>query len=385
MKNISVLVLFICFMSCQHKMTDGITVIDLKSAKSAEIPVSSYFSSVEYIPLESTKESIFKTQAEIFVSDKDIVVIDSRQILLFDRKTGKFKHTVGQFGQGPNEFDNLIGSTYYESSNTILVSKGNQWLEINCETGLSQTNNKPDVSDFMVYSSNSNLNKMYFRSMPPVLHSAKIHDNCYVGYIHNLSGDNPVKLIFYDRNGTILSKIPNYLTFENNENVMIQHPAFFYTSAKSILFKEMFNDTIFSLSEKNASPVYVFDLGGKGRAYSKQDEESNSNVYISINSFFEESDNFFFQYYYQSTPHVGVMNKKNLQVVISKNGYTDDFYNFMHLYPKYKNLSGEAICIISPEKVIEYFKNTTEVHTSLNHLRKVQEDDNPIIAIISPK
>ena len=385
MKNFSFLVLFICFISCQHKKTDEIIVIDMKSAKSGEIPVSSYFSSVEYIPLESTKETMFRPYAEIFVSDKDIVVIDDHQVLLFDRKTGKFNRTISQFGQGPNEYDDLMGSTYYESSNTILVNKGNKWMEINCETGLFQTNNKPDVSDFMEYSSNSALNALYFRSLSPVLYSAKIHDNCYAGYIHNMVGNNPVKLIFYDREGTILAKASNYLTFENNENVMIQYPAFFYTSAKSILFKEMFNDTIFSLSEKDASPVYVFDLDGKGREYSKQDEESNSNVYISINSFFEIGDNFFFQYYYQSTPHVGVMNKNNLHVVISKNGYTDDFNDFLHLYPKYQNLSGEAISIISPEKIIEYFEKTTEVHTSLNHLRKIQEDDNPVIAIISPK
>ena len=385
MKNIIFPVLFICLISCQQKITDRITVIDMKSANSAEIPVSSYFSSVEYIPLESTKETMFKPYANIFVSDKDIVVIDSRKILLFDRKTGKFKHTVSQMGQGPNEYDDSMGSTYYESSNSVLVNKGNQWMEINCETGLSQTNKKPDVSDFMAFSSNSDLNKLYLRSMPPILHSAKISDNRYVGYIHNMVGNNPVKLIFYDREGTILAKAPNYLTFENNEDVMIQYPAFFYTSAKSILFKEMFNDTIFSLSEKDASPVYVFDLGGKGRAYSKQDEESNSNVYIYINSFFEEGDNFFFQYYYQSTPHVGVMNKKNLQIVISENGYTDDFNNFIHLDPKCQNLSGEAICIISPEKIIEYFEKTTEVHSSLNHLRKIQEDDNPVIAILSPK
>ena len=65
--------------------------------------MSSYFSSVEYIPLESTKETMFATNTNIFVSEKDIVVIDNRQILLFDRKTGKFKRTVSHIGQGPDE------------------------------------------------------------------------------------------------------------------------------------------------------------------------------------------------------------------------------------------------------------------------------------------
>jgi hypothetical protein len=376
--------LFLLF-SCQERSSDELTVIDVKNGKSAEILLSEYFSSVEYIPLESKKETILSPSARFFVSEKEIIVID-KEILLFDKKTGEFKGTVSRQGQGPEEYSMLFRASYYDISNSVLASKGNQWIEINCETGQTKLVKKPDLSDMMRFSANDEKSAEFSMFMDPLMYSTKLNDDLYIGYVNNADGKNPMKLVYFDATGKIQLVIPNYLTFEGNDATMIFYAPIFDVSEDRTLFKEACNDTVFVLAEDKIMPVYLFDMGGKGLAYSEQDNEEKMANAMMIKMMYESANYLFFQYDYLTNKFVGVMDKSTGQVRLAKDGFANDLHDFLPLLPQYQNMQGEVISVIPAEKIIEFQENTNKgKHSALAHLENVQEDDNPVIAILIPR
>ena len=61
--------------------------------------------SINYIPLETTDQSLIGNIGKIYITPSNILIFDSKQtaILLFD-KEGKFIRKIGQKGRGPEEY-----------------------------------------------------------------------------------------------------------------------------------------------------------------------------------------------------------------------------------------------------------------------------------------
>ena len=55
-------------------------------------PVSDYFENIEYIPLETTKESLFGDVSEMVVTHDSYVIFDwdTKSVLFFKKEDGKF-------------------------------------------------------------------------------------------------------------------------------------------------------------------------------------------------------------------------------------------------------------------------------------------------------
>lgn len=85
---------------------------------------------VEYIPLETTDESLLQTPTSWSVSEDTIVIFDvlQRIIFLFDGQ-GKHIRTINRFGQGPEEYYNALhvdadfgkGEIYVEAYPKIII------------------------------------------------------------------------------------------------------------------------------------------------------------------------------------------------------------------------------------------------------------------------
>ena len=109
--TLAVISLFLVFSlpSCQQSSrsdyASGLPVIDLEK----EYPVKRIdiheIADVEYIPLETTDESLLQTPTSWSVSEDTIVIFDVLQhsIFVFDGQ-GKHIRTINRFGQGPEEY-----------------------------------------------------------------------------------------------------------------------------------------------------------------------------------------------------------------------------------------------------------------------------------------
>lgn len=83
-------------------------------------PVSDYFQNIEYIPLETTKESLFGDVSDMVVTGDSYVIYDwdTKSVFFFKKKNGKFL-TKKNFSQ-----DASINISYIKDSNSIIVNVG---------------------------------------------------------------------------------------------------------------------------------------------------------------------------------------------------------------------------------------------------------------------
>ena len=77
------------------------------------------FSSVTYIPLETTPECLIGSGSLLHVDESDILVwVNGSDIYRFDR-SGKFLHPIGRTGNGPGEHG-MLNSANYDRREKVL-------------------------------------------------------------------------------------------------------------------------------------------------------------------------------------------------------------------------------------------------------------------------
>ena len=83
------------------------------------------FMNVEYIPLETNDE--FITQGRVRAVGKEFILVQNwvrdGDIFVFDRTTGKGLRKINRRGQGPEEYQNVIGILLGELLKTILLTQ----------------------------------------------------------------------------------------------------------------------------------------------------------------------------------------------------------------------------------------------------------------------
>jgi len=103
--------------------------IDLSPTSFAKehVNLSEIGSSIEYVFLETTKESIIGSLGKLRFSENFILAYDDQiiNLKLFSRN-GKFIRTIGRCGKGPGEFIGIEDCTINEQENRIIVSAGFQ-------------------------------------------------------------------------------------------------------------------------------------------------------------------------------------------------------------------------------------------------------------------
>ena len=88
-----------------------VPVIDIENAiqNPQELLLSDFGEKISYVSLETTDESLVKllSGSKMIVTNPYIFIgEDQSPILCFDRNTGKFLRTIGSLGQGPGEYQN---------------------------------------------------------------------------------------------------------------------------------------------------------------------------------------------------------------------------------------------------------------------------------------
>ena len=108
MKKTFLYILILINYACSNtKHEIGNKVIPLNQAfeQLEEISVEDIGRHIDYVPLETTDESLIGDRAYIrILKDKLLVASREQPVKMFDRKTGKFIRCVGKIGQGADEY-----------------------------------------------------------------------------------------------------------------------------------------------------------------------------------------------------------------------------------------------------------------------------------------
>jgi hypothetical protein len=418
MKTISsVISLFVVFFTLNAQ---DLTCIDLTKAEFGNRNAEEIFNNFEIVPLETHEK---RTNVdEFYLTDKYIIGMNFLgPAYLFDRKTGVFIHEISSYGKGDDQYAGPLYNKYgLDEKNNILFAHngvgpvGKSWKCINIETNkVESIFNKPLPEN----------NNETFHTKAPWL----IKDSIYVAFCNNTTGKEKTKLIVFDENGTLIKKYPNHLEYNKIKNrIPFNYGIFYYYNSQTYFKEPVFNDTVFSVNEKEMLPHIVFKSGDRQPSYYHQESaEHNKNKYF-INFVYESDSIVMFNFSFHTeildaaysskefnkdvrifslgtrtletvdskelkkgTEHTGYYDKKSKQVFISSSpdlkksgGYTISGIP-VSFYPVSINKNNEMIAKIDPAELIKYKDTISSKYQYI--LKNIQEGDNPVIIIAKLK
>jgi hypothetical protein len=242
--------LIILFQSCMNKeqLISPIEKIDLyKSYQNrGEVPVSNIASDIEYIRLETGEECMLNDPHLVNVKDSMILFIGFRKLYVFSRHTGKFLYEISAYGRGPDEYSHTT-NIYDEDKDLFFVS---------------YNFNKRDQNNFPIYYAHDFTGEIVKSVSKPILFNQEgdelpisrfwpLNDSIYIGYVNNMSGDLPERIVLFDQDGKLLKSYPNYNTYKKEETrsfVISLNKGKFFNAGDTVRFYEEHTDTIFNIN-----------------------------------------------------------------------------------------------------------------------------------------
>jgi hypothetical protein len=228
----------------QKDRSDGIDLkntfftIDLPELmnKKREVKLSEIANSVEYVPLETTQNSILGTISEAKFTKDCIFIAQGRgqPIVQFDR-SGKFIRTIGSIGRGPKE---------YVVMRCLNVDDGNKVIYV-----LSSYN-----GNVQAYSFDGDFIKTirFPQSYGDIVWA---RDSLFICYYEPKTGTE--KFVFEERNSNneLLQTVKNQFFWQHNlkytfANIYSGRKIFYRLNSK-LHFKGWYNDTVFTYNGKN--------------------------------------------------------------------------------------------------------------------------------------
>jgi hypothetical protein len=278
-----ILVVSLLLASCSGSKTAStgeIIKIDLLEAFKKEKPVklSDFIKSVEFIPLESTKESYFRYPYSYKIGQKYVMVADGEraQVVLFDR-TGKFIRTIGTKGKGPGELLEPREATMAPDEDFVYVADVGK-------------------SELLKYSIDGEFIKE--------ISIKKILSNRYINGIRFINDKQFVLVNWrpYAPTGDFaslpvfdedLKHISDIMPRANDENLVINvypHGLFFYNPER-MTFWEPYVDTLYTIKPSGeAIPTHVigFSSGGPDRKFATTNINPNRSAANSVRSILDD-------------------------------------------------------------------------------------------------
>ncbi|KOF01947.1 hypothetical protein OB69_14510 [Roseivirga seohaensis subsp. aquiponti] len=342
----------------------------------AEQPKSSLLlEKIEYVALETTERCRVKEDFKVYASNEYIYTVASGQILQFDRKDGKFIKELGKYRNGTEGYVSTLPYVQSLNSNQILVTTNDHLSKINGVTN-ELTNISPISRQFQDV--------------------AELNANTLVSFIAGDESKLKSNLLIFSKDGTERNRLYLNQSDYDPSNFIKSlgfHEGNFNYYNNEVFFKQIYNDTIYKVSEEGLKPYVHFNLGEFAIDWNNQIIRSDVFNKISIIKTFESEDYLFFNYRYKAGIKYGVYSKNSKVSYLPENtwtedGFIDDVYGFIDFRPQSMNEHNEMVASFPPFEIL-FFINSygkeVSLPKSIDALRTVKEDDNPVIGIATLK
>jgi len=219
--------------------------IEANIGKMEVLKLSEFTNNIKYVPLESKDNLPYGYTDDLAISGNLILISDMKVCLLYNIN-GHFILKAGNIGRGPGEYPYI--------TNIDLGKAGEIYLS--------------DTEDLYEYRSdgqfinkyiNSILNESFYLS-----NWVLIGDSLLFGHVPNSTGQEENKALLVDKFGHIKHYYENYILFERDHRISstLEDHAHISKFKENVFYKELFNDTLFYLSDQlDLLPVYSFKLG----------------------------------------------------------------------------------------------------------------------------
>ena len=365
---------------------DPVNVIDvLSTPKSIMTNLSDIATDIEYIPLQTTDNSLISRINSIKVTGNYIYVVNGSldKLFCFD-KSGKYLFQLDKKGRGPEEYEYLTDFDV-DMNSTILAVYSRK--------------------DILLYKQTDKgfifMNRLSLLNSPRIINFTE-SNNILLQY-SNTDGTKPFSREIINLKGETLISWPNYMKYQLQEKMvaMSRYENSSYNFKNELFLKEVGNDTIFKLTEKNKIESFlIFDSKNK-----RVTPEVRSNVKYFADHMYEYfvlqkifgSERFIYYTYSinkESHPEIYDQSTKIRYRIPDKEFLKDDIAGGVNFEPQYCN-DGIFYSWIEANQFKTFtssdlFKNAKvkipAKNIALKNLAKiVTEFDNPIMMIVRLK
>jgi hypothetical protein len=383
-KYFAIIFLLMIICSCEKRNIIDRNQIDIFSKPDSDIVnLSSIATDIIYIPLQTLEESVIPTILDIKCNSVSIIIHTFTDLLFFN-KSGSFLYKVSRQGRGPEEYIRLIDFDISEGNDTLLVlTNGKILLYLLTDSGY-------------VFSKSIHMPV----DGPSQIDLLSDRRNILLTY-NNQDWDKPFRNLIIDFNGDTLNSRLNNYTYNKTKGpiAVIRNENIRYYYAKTPHFKEVYNDTIYTIDQFNNFKPYLILYTHK-RALKTRDrakeKELDINKFVRFLNIFEVNRYIFYGYTYKESNHSVIYDKKlNIKFELNnKINLRDDIIGGVSFLPRFccdeimfswinaamlKNyVSGESF----KESIVKYPEKKKELEILASNLK---ETDNPILILVKLK
>lgn len=204
------------------------------------MPLSGVGQQLEYIPLETTPESLLERARTIRMTESFIFVSDYNKLVEFDRE-GKYIRTIGGQGRGPGEYLDLNDFYPDETRGVIyILTNESDLLVYGFDGKFIESVRLPFVSMRFLFNHPDRF--FYYSANIP----GQTTDSVFSWYITDASGKSTMKFVNFHKRvnrGMLINNSPMYM-FNGQEH-----------------FIEFGSDTLLYLRGSKPEPYALFDFG----------------------------------------------------------------------------------------------------------------------------
>ena len=377
----------------ESKLQSGVKVIFLESAIGNErvVYLSEVASAVDYIPLETSEESLVGMARHIML-ENDVIYLpegSGTQKLSRFSLSGEYLGSVGERGRAFGEYVRLDGFSFdydYQAGIEMIYDRGNKLIEYYPDGSIKEiTVESPIGKNFSV-------------------NFIKKHGDIYIAAI-GIDGTKTQDLIFLDSCGTLIGDFPDgYSKGDYQEKVggtlreggmivsfsPITSLTPLYRYKEQLMILNGSKDTIFSFKSNStvANVRYVVDMG----KFINEKDEFGSLLIKFVASFTRESNKHLFMTFNldKYKPALNkeflarvLFNKETNQTTVLINSLVNDIDGGPSFWPQHISRDGKMVSVIGAIDFIDAAKESKsqkmkEVAATLT------EESNPVVMVVTP-
>lgn len=351
------------------------------------LPIADEIESVEYIPLEMTNDnaSLIDCVVDFAITSRYIYILVGKEsrIVLFDNQ-GHFLRTFLQQGQGPDDFNGMIGFIQANEADNRFYVIGNK---IGVYTLEGKFVEDLPINSPIIYAHHLGKGRIGAIAMP---------------FMPFQGGSFGIG-IFRENGEVIMNKNDFYSPLVPKENSGF---TFGVTASpsdgeqQSILFKMASNDTIFRLTADTIQPALVLDSGNSDeeviRGLNIHDiKKFPADGDIFVNNMFETSRCFYLHMKLNDRFYIASVDKQSGQTVVEQCDIPEKSANDLadinmqlgmigskgyNRFPVWGRILGNNLVQVVTPYELQIFKEQTKI-TIPQDLEKMNVNENPIFII----
>jgi hypothetical protein len=369
--------------------------------KSRVVNLSEIAESVDYIPLETTSESIVgELSHEKLIYENGLIFYKHRHLMkIFDSK-GKFKSTFNKHGNGAKEYISSSQTVVSQNAKVITIGTDRNIQEYDTNGEFLRTIDLPigDSIKNVIFSRLGIIANIYYVLTTSI--NNKENNLNYSSIVIDSASNILLTLKYPEKEREFVKKLPLLNRVPNLSPSL-------YKYKDEIRIINGNDDNIISINnELKIDTVYKLNYGKYNRN-NPQNEEYN--VLDRYKSFFESSSYLFMQFRTNSLPlkkrkihnvtgkivslslACSFFNKKTGEFTfidpseVDEFGFKDDINNGPAVWPLYISHDDYMVTMIEAYKFIQY----AQTHKVSDKFKKIadslKEDDNPVVVLVKLK